>query len=109
MQAGTLLVSIDDSVQKATTEQLRLQSLQRAATANGNSLSLARQRYQAGLSSFLEVLDAERRLYASQTEVVRSNVTISTDLIAVYKSIGGGWDVAPPVPDTPPAQPAAAK
>jgi outer membrane protein TolC len=101
------LHDVENAVSSYETEQVRLKSLERAATANGNSLSLARQRYQAGLSSFLEVLDSERRLYASQTEVVRSSVMISTDLIAVYKSIGGGWDVPPPVP--PAAQPIAAK
>jgi hypothetical protein len=40
---------------------------------------------------------------------VRSTVTISTDLIAVYKSIGGGWDVSAPAPDNQPAQPVGAK
>jgi NodT family efflux transporter outer membrane factor (OMF) lipoprotein len=102
------LHDVENAVSSYETEQVRLQSLQRAATANANSLSLAQQRYRAGLSSFLEVLDSERRLYASQTEVVRSNVTISTNLIAVYKSIGGGWDVPAPAPD-PAVQPVATK
>ncbi len=102
------LHDVENAVSSYEAEQVRLQSLQRAATANANSLSLAQQRYRAGLSSFLEVLDSERRLYASQTEVVRSSVTISTNLIAVYKSIGGGWDVPAPAPD-PAAQPVVAK
>ena len=42
------------------------------------------------------MLDAERRLYASQTEVARSSVTIGTNLIAIYKALGGGWNLEDP-------------
>lgn len=86
------LHDVENAVSSYGAEQVRLQSLRRAAEANQHSLSLAQQRYKAGLSSFLDVLDAERRLYASQTEVARSSVTISTNLIAIYKALGGGWN-----------------
>jgi len=99
------LHDVENSVSSYEAEQIRLQSLQRAATANANSLNLAQQRYRAGLSSFLEVLDSERRLYLSQAEMVRSSVTISTNLIAIYKAVGGGWDIGAPHD---PAQAAAA-
>jgi NodT family efflux transporter outer membrane factor (OMF) lipoprotein len=88
----TALHDVENAVSSYNAERLRLDSLQRAAEANEHSLSLAEQRYKAGLSSFLDVLDSERRLYASQTEVARSAVAISTDLIAIYKALGGGWD-----------------
>jgi NodT family efflux transporter outer membrane factor (OMF) lipoprotein len=85
------LHDVENAVSSYEAEQLRLKALQRAATANEHSLSLAQQRYRAGLSSFLDVLDAERRLFSSQTEVERSSVMISTDLVAIYKALGGGW------------------
>jgi NodT family efflux transporter outer membrane factor (OMF) lipoprotein len=90
------LHDVENSVSSYGAEQVRQHSLQMAAQANDHSLSLARQRYQAGLSSFLDVLDAERRLYASQTDVVRSAVTIGTDLIQIYKALGGGWNLENP-------------
>jgi len=90
------LHDVENSVSSYGAEQIRQHSLQKAAEANEHSLSLARQRYQAGLSSFLDVLDAERRLYASQTDVVRSSVTISTNLIQIYKALGGGWNLENP-------------
>ena len=90
------LHDVENGVSSYGAEQVRLHALQRAAEANEHSLSLARQRYQAGLSSFLDVLDAERRLYASQTEVARSSVTIGTNLIAIYKALGGGWNLDDP-------------
>jgi NodT family efflux transporter outer membrane factor (OMF) lipoprotein len=106
------LHDVENAVSSYGAEQVRLKALQRSATANEHSLSLANQRYKAGLSSFLDVLDAERRLYASQTEVARSSVTISTNLIAIYKALGGGWNADGTAPDAaaqPMAQPAAAK
>ena len=90
------LHDVENGVSSYGAEQVRLHALQQAAEANQHSLSLARQRYQAGLSSFLDVLDAERRLYASQTEVARSSVTIGTNLIAIYKALGGGWNLEDP-------------
>ena len=106
------LHDVENAVSSYQAEQVRLHALQRSALANEHSLSLAQQRYRAGLSSFLDVLDAERRLYASQTEVARSSVTISTNLIAIYKALGGGWTETGGVPDAaaqPMAQPVAAK
>jgi multidrug efflux system outer membrane protein len=106
------LHDVENAVSSYQAEQVRLRALQRSALANEHSLSLAQQRYRAGLSSFLDVLDAERRLYASQTEVARSSVTISTNLIAIYKALGGGWTETGGVPGAaaqPMAQPVAAK
>ncbi len=106
------LHDVENAVSSYEAEQIRVRALQRAAEANENSLSLAQQRYRAGLSSFLDVLDAERRLYASQTEVARSSVMISTDLVAIYKALGGGWDtnmIASGRASDPAVQPVAAK
>lgn len=86
------LHEVENAVSSYGTEQVRLRALERAAEANRRSLALAQQRYKAGLSSFLDVLDSERRLYASQTGVANSEIAISTDLIAVYKALGGGWN-----------------
>lgn len=86
------LHDVENAVSSYGAQEARLRSLKLAADANGHSLTLAQQRYTAGLSSFLDVLDAERRLYASQTGVAQSEIAISTDLIAVYKALGGGWD-----------------
>jgi NodT family efflux transporter outer membrane factor (OMF) lipoprotein len=86
------LRDVENAVSSYGAQKARLRSLKLAADANGHSLSLAQQRYKAGLSSFLDVLDAERRLYASQTGVAQSEIAISTNLIAIYKALGGGWE-----------------
>ncbi len=49
------------------------------------------ERYTSGLESFLSVLDAERSVYAAEDQLVQSERNAVVSLIAVYKSLGGGW------------------
>jgi multidrug efflux system outer membrane protein len=66
----------------------------RASTA---AAGLARVRYENGASDFLQVLTAERTLLESEDRLARSRTEAATSLIAVYKSLGGGWESAPPI------------
>jgi len=47
------------------------------------------------------VLQSERDLDATQDLLAQSQASISTDLIALYKALGGGWSVSPQAPNTP--------
>jgi NodT family efflux transporter outer membrane factor (OMF) lipoprotein len=73
------------------TERLRAQSLAATAAENKNALALARQRYGGGVTGFLDVLNAERSLEQTQLSLADSRGAVSTDLVAVYKALGGGW------------------
>jgi len=59
------------------------------------TLRLANQLYANGLVDFIHVLDAERSLYQAQDALVQSERTVSTDLISLYKALGGGWEIEP--------------
>lgn len=72
-------------------EQTRRQSLARAAQANENAVSLAGDLYRHGLADFLRVLESQRSLYQSQDALIESDRAVSSDLIALYKALGGGW------------------
>jgi outer membrane protein TolC len=48
--------------------------------------------------NFLDVLDARRSLYQSDDELALSDQTVSLDLIALYKALGGGWEAPPQTP-----------
>lgn len=76
-------------------EQVRRRSLEDAVNSSQESLRLANQLYANGLSDFINVLDAERSLYQAQDALVQSDRTVSTDVIALYKSLGGGWETEP--------------
>jgi outer membrane protein, multidrug efflux system len=65
-----------------------------AVRASQTAASLARVRYENGASDFLQVLTAERTLLESEDRLARSRTEAATSLIAVYKSLGGGWESA---------------
>jgi len=48
-------------------------------------------RYETGVIDFLSVLDAERQLLAQQDQLIQAQVLTATSLVAVYRSLGGGW------------------
>lgn len=85
------LEDVEDALVAYAKEQVRLQSLQEQVTAYQRALELASQRYKAGLADFLNVLDAQRSLYEAEDSLVQSERTVTTNLIALYKALGGGW------------------
>ena len=66
-----------------------------AVRASNTAAGLARVRYENGASDFLAVLDAERIQLQSEDQLARSRTDAATSLIAVYKSLGGGWETGP--------------
>ena len=55
-------------------------------------MDLSLQLYKEGLTDFLNVLNSQRSLYASEDALVQSERTIVIDLVALYKALGGGWE-----------------
>ena len=73
-------------------EELEQQQLR--VTAAREALRLADKRFAAGVVSYLEVLDAQRQLLASETDFVNTRLARQTALIQVYRALGGGWQAA---------------
>jgi len=71
-------------------EVIRRQILARSAADLRESVRLSQLRYQEGVISFLDVLDAQRALYVAEIDLARSEAAASTNLIAVFKALGGG-------------------
>jgi outer membrane protein, multidrug efflux system len=78
-----------------TRQQARRDLLWASAQASEKAMNLARQRYQLGVADLLTVLVAERTLLAAQDQLADSETLTTTALVAVYKALGGGWDIAP--------------
>ena len=79
----------------------RLVHAEQAASANGKAADLARLRFEGGTSDFLQVLDAERSQLEAEDRLAQTRTEAATSLIAVYKSLGGGWENSPmPLPST---------
>ncbi len=74
---------------------IRRDTLARAAASSARAASLGRQRFEGGLTNFLDVLDAERSALQAEDLLARGRTDAATALIAVYKALGGGWTEAP--------------
>lgn len=72
-------------------EQLRRESLVKATTAARSAGELARERYQAGLVDFSDVLDAQRSLLSFEDQLAQSEGAVTANLVQLYKALGGGW------------------
>ncbi len=70
-------------------DQLRAQSAQ--AAAEQGRLELVELRYQHGTASAFERLDAQRSSFAVRQAVVQLQLQQAQSLVAVYKTLGGGW------------------
>jgi multidrug efflux system outer membrane protein len=57
---------------------------------------LTKLRYQRGVSSYLEVLDAERQTYSAEIDRQNARLAQLTGLVQLYKALGGGWGETPP-------------
>ncbi|HTX20313.1 MAG TPA: efflux transporter outer membrane subunit [Candidatus Aquilonibacter sp.] len=90
----TAFEDVENGLVAYANEQTRRRSLEDAVASSRKSLELADKLYANGLTDFLNVLDAERSLYQAQDALVQSDHTVSTDVVALYKSLGGGWETA---------------
>jgi len=92
--ALTAFREVDDALAGVVSadEQLRIGLAQRDALAE--SYRLARNRYRAGYSPFLEELDAQRGLLAAELSLVQTRSDALTNRVALYRALGGGWSEA---------------
>ena len=80
-------------------EQQRRESLIKAEAAAQRATLLAQDQYQAGLVDFNNVLDAQRSLLILQDEKARSEGSVTSNLVRLYKALGGGWTSVQPAAD----------
>jgi NodT family efflux transporter outer membrane factor (OMF) lipoprotein len=88
----TAFAEVENNLVLYAKEQVRRHSLQDAVNASQKSLDTANRLYASGLTDFIHVLDAERSLYSAQDGLAQSDRAVSANLIALYKSLGGGWE-----------------
>ena len=92
----TALQDVENALIAFTEEQQRYKSLSEAVADDHKAVDLSLRLFQEGQTDFLSVLTAERTLYTDDSAFTQSGVNIATDLIALYKALGGGWEEASP-------------
>jgi NodT family efflux transporter outer membrane factor (OMF) lipoprotein len=90
------LHQVEDALAAYGADQARRASLDTAVTASRNARTLARQRYQSGVASFIDVLDAERTEEQNELALADATTAVSADLVQLYRALGGGWESTVP-------------
>jgi NodT family efflux transporter outer membrane factor (OMF) lipoprotein len=102
LQTRALLVAYRKTIQSAVSEvdtaltgyaaeQSRTAKLELAVTASQRAITLAQERYERGLTDYLNVVEAQRAGYDIQTEYIQAQAAADDQFVAVYRSLGGGW------------------
>ena len=89
----TVLLAIEETENAMSNfahERVRRASLLRAATQARRAVDLAQTQYREGLSDFQAVLDSERIAATIDDDLASSDADVATNLIALYKALGGG-------------------
>jgi len=97
---------VDTALDAYTAQQDRLKNLGDALIAAQRAVELATQRYNRGLTDYLNVVDAERQLYDLQEEYAQAQVAEGDQFVQLYRSLGGGWEDYQTVPNIRRPQPA---
>ena len=83
---------VDNAMATYAQDQRRTTALDRQVADSRRGRDLAHDRYTSGLGAFIDVLAAEHQANQAELDLAQSTVTASTDLVALFKALGGGWD-----------------
>jgi NodT family efflux transporter outer membrane factor (OMF) lipoprotein len=97
---------VDTAITGYAAQQDRLNRLSAALEASQRSVTLASQRYDRGLTDFLYVLSAEEQEYSLEAQYAMAEQQAGEQLVALYRSLGGGWEHYQAVPPIRTPQPA---
>lgn len=87
----TALQEVETTFSSYFKEEERLWHLRNQVSADERSFKLYKDQFQAGLVDYSIVLTAQKKLLGSMNGVTDSEQALSSDLIAIYKAIGGDW------------------
>ncbi len=87
---------VDDALTALNEAQQARKDILVSVDQNQAALDAARQRYAQGASDFLNVVSAEAALLSARNQLAGSNTELATDLVSLYRALGGGWEAAEP-------------
>ena len=85
------VVEVENALAGYRRERERVVHLEHAAAAAADAVRISRMQYDRGISSFVNVLDAQRQLVVAQDQLAQSRGRVVVNLIKLYKALGGGW------------------
>jgi len=85
---------VDDALTDYREAQRRRIEIARSVAESQIALQAARQRYSEGATNFLDVTATQAQLLQSENDLSDSDTQIATDLVNLYRTLGGGWEIA---------------
>ena len=85
------LEEVENALVAYAEEQHRRDDLRKAMEAAKKAVDMAQHKYQAGLTDFSNVLDAQRSLLSFEDQLAQSDGAVTSNLVRLYKALGGGW------------------
>ncbi len=95
------LEEVENALVVYAQEQRKIEELQAAAEAARSAAELAGQCYATGMTDFSSVLDAQRSLLTYEDQLAVSRGAVLSDLVRLYKALGGGWQFYRPAEGDP--------
>jgi NodT family efflux transporter outer membrane factor (OMF) lipoprotein len=95
---------VENGVVNFLQEQDRVKSLEKTTRADALSVEIALQQYEKGLIAYQPLLDSQRALVQQQDALAESRGSVGTNLVAIYKALGGGWQARLPSSNRPQAE-----
>jgi multidrug efflux system outer membrane protein len=89
----TSMEEVENALVAYSKEQSTLRAISDSVAANQRAVDISQALYKKGLTDFLNVLVNQRFLYQAQDALAVSKQRVSTNLVALFKALGGGWDV----------------
>ncbi len=99
---------VDQAIKQYRFQQQRYRELTVALEQSRRAVTLATERYERGITDFLNLLDAQRQEYAIEDQAAVAQQAAIIQYIALYKALGGGWELYLELPPLKEAQPAIA-
>lgn len=87
----TAFQEVDTALTALEAARDRLTARRRQVDALEETLAVARQRYEGGFTSYIDVLDAQRGLFDAELAMVEARRDELTAVATLYKAMGGGW------------------
>ena len=97
---------VDNAIKQYRALLERQRDLGNALDQSRRAVELATERYERGLTDFLNVLDAQRQEFGLEDQYVIAQQAAAVEFVFLYKSLGGGWELYQDLPPIPEPQPA---
>ena len=82
---------VEDALIEVETYKRQLNAKQRQFNAAKNAENLSQQRYDQGVTSYLEVLESQRSSFSAELELSEVKKDYLNAYVKLYKALGGGW------------------